>query len=238
MIFYFIRHGDPVYSPNSLTELGKRQAEAAAKRLAQHGIDEIYASTSNRALQTALPLSELVKKPIIQLDWCNEDYAWEEFTLTDENGNRNWLFSDKKTRTFLHSREITEMGFHWSDHQFFHEKVKEGIFRIDRETDRFLEQLGYLHDRENARYNIIKQNNKRIALFAHQGFSMAFLSSVLDIPYPVFASSFDITHTGISVIYFPDSIDGVTTPTMLEHSNDSHLYKEGLPTRYNNQILI
>ena len=28
MIFYYIRHGDPIYNPNGLTPLGARQAES------------------------------------------------------------------------------------------------------------------------------------------------------------------------------------------------------------------
>ena len=62
MLFFYIRHGDPIYDPDSLTALGKRQAEAVARRLALYGIDEIYASTSTRAIQTATPTSEILKK--------------------------------------------------------------------------------------------------------------------------------------------------------------------------------
>ena len=47
MLLFYIRHGDPIYNPDSLTPLGHRQAEAVAKRLALYGIDEIYASSSN-----------------------------------------------------------------------------------------------------------------------------------------------------------------------------------------------
>ena len=76
MLIYYIRHGDPVYDPDSLTELGKRQAEAIGKRLAGVDIGKIYASSSNRAIQTATPLSEMSKKEITVLDWCNEGYVW------------------------------------------------------------------------------------------------------------------------------------------------------------------
>ena len=41
MLLYFIRHGDPVYNPDSLTDLGKRQAEAVGRRLALYGIDRL-----------------------------------------------------------------------------------------------------------------------------------------------------------------------------------------------------
>ena len=54
MLLFYIRHGDPVYDPDSLTPLGARQAEALAKRLARHGLDRIYASSSNRAMLTAM----------------------------------------------------------------------------------------------------------------------------------------------------------------------------------------
>ena len=64
MILYYIRHGDPIYHPDSLTPLGKREAEAVAKRLAVYGVDGIYSSTSNRAIETAAPLAELLKKEL------------------------------------------------------------------------------------------------------------------------------------------------------------------------------
>ena len=41
MILYYLRHGDPIYSPDSLTPLGHEQAKALAKRLATYGLDEI-----------------------------------------------------------------------------------------------------------------------------------------------------------------------------------------------------
>ena len=37
MIFFYIRHGDPIYNPDSLTPLGMRQADAIAKRLSLYG---------------------------------------------------------------------------------------------------------------------------------------------------------------------------------------------------------
>ena len=44
MLLFYVRHGDPIYSPDSLTPLGERQAEAIAKRLSLYGIDDIYTS--------------------------------------------------------------------------------------------------------------------------------------------------------------------------------------------------
>ena len=238
MILYFIRHGDPIYAPDSLTELGKRQAEAVAKRLAMHGIDEIYSSTSNRAKMTAQPLSEIIKKPINELDWCNECYAWEEFTVTNEQNKTNWMFWDKAVRNKFRSKEILLLGNKWYEDTFFDKKVEKGVKRINAEIDGFLSQFGFIHNRENAIYEVRRNCDKRIVLFAHQGFSMMFFSSLLDIPYPLFSTHFDITHTGVSTIYFPDNLGEEVIPKILSFSNDSHIYKEDLPTKFCNGFYI
>ena len=74
-----------------------------------------------------------------------------------------------------------------------------------------------------------------MALFAHQGFGLAFLSSVMGIPYPTFCTHFDMTHSGMTVIEF-SSKPGLTAPRILQLSNDSHIYADGLPTNYNNEL--
>ena len=33
MIFYYVRHGEPIYNPDSLTEYGHAQAEALVARM-------------------------------------------------------------------------------------------------------------------------------------------------------------------------------------------------------------
>ena len=80
MLLYYIRHGDPTYDPDELTPLGKRQAEAVARRLSQYGLDEIYVSSSNRAQETCRPTCEILKKVPVTLDWTNEKYAWRQLT--------------------------------------------------------------------------------------------------------------------------------------------------------------
>ena len=73
---------------------------------------------------------------------------------------------------------------------------------------------------------------KRVALFAHQGFSTLFFSCLMDIPYPLFATRFNISHSAFSVVDFAAGSD-ISEPQILTLSSDAHLYKEGLPLRYN-----
>ncbi len=233
MILFYVRHGDPIYDPDSLTPLGKRQAEAVAKRLSLYGIDKIYASTSNRAILTATPSCEMMHKDMELLDFCNEEHAWEELTV-ERNGVKNWLFQDTASRLLFTDEKVILSGYNWTDYPEF-TQYKKGMTRIYDESFEFLKSLGYEHIRNSGKYKIIKPNNERIALFAHQGFGLAFLSTILDIPYPVFVNHFDMCHTGMTVIEFQEE-NGFAIPRILTLSSDSHLYREGLPTKYNNEI--
>ena len=238
MILYYIRHGDPIYRPDSLTPLGKREAEAVAKRLAVYGVDAIYSSTSNRAIETAAPLAELLKKEPVQLDFANEKYASMEFGVPDpeKEGKRRWAWGFPEYAQAMLSPEVRAMGDAWWTHPAFAQcGFGEGIARVNRESDSFLKTLGYVHDRENHVYYAEQPNDQRIALFAHAGFGFVFLSSILDIPYPDFCTHFDMRTSGMTVIDFRQHGDFVV-PKVLTYSSDSHIYKEGLPLAYNGHI--
>ena len=73
MKIVFIRHGDPNYDEDCLTELGHKQAKIAAQRLLSEGIEEIYSSPLGRARQTAQAFSEASGiKDIKILDFMQE----------------------------------------------------------------------------------------------------------------------------------------------------------------------
>jgi len=235
VLFYYIRHGDPIYNPDSLTPLGIRQAEAVAKRLALYGLDKIYCSTSNRVIMTAKPTCEILKKEPTLLDFANEKHAWKDFTIEKEEGKgKTWLFLNRRVVEFFNSKEIRDLGDRWFDHPKFKAyNYEKGINRIYDESDKLFELLGYKHERYTGRYKVDKSNDERVALFAHQGFGLAFLSCLLDIPYPTFCTHFDMNHTGVTVIEFREE-NGYSIPKILTLSSDSHLYREGLPTKYQN----
>ncbi len=229
MLFFYVRHGDPIYNPDSLTPLGHRQAEAVAKRLASFGLDEIYASTSNRAILTATPTSELTKREITKLDFANEGHAWAELTVNTPEGKR-WLFALTEIKELFHTKEMRELGFKWYEHPALKEyNYQAGIERIQRESDAFFESLGYKHEGD-GKYKVVAKNDKRVALFAHAGFGIAFLSCLLGIPYPMFSSHFDIGLSSVTVINFAEE-NGYAYPKVITYSNDSHIYREGLPTK-------
>lgn len=53
MELWIIRHGDPDYVHDSLTEKGVREAKLLAERLSKYNISKIYCSPLGRAQKTA-----------------------------------------------------------------------------------------------------------------------------------------------------------------------------------------
>lgn len=233
MLFFYVRHGQPIYDPDSLTQLGHRQAEALAKRMKESKPDKIFASSSTRAIMTAEPTAEVLAKDIEILDWCNEAHAWEELTVEYAENKKTWAFYHKETRELFLTPEVRKLGMEWYTYPGL-EKYEKGIKRIQEETDKFLLELGYRHDHERNGYVPVRPNDDRIALFAHQGFGLAFLSCLLDIPYTQLSTHFDIGHSGMTVIEFGK--EDLVVPKVLQWSNDSHIFAAGIPTEYQGQI--
>ena len=149
-------------------------------------------------------------------------------------GIHTWCFYDPVILELFRSREVRALGNEWYKHPAFAQyDFAEGVQYINAAVDEFFLSLGYRHDRENCRYEIVEPNNERVALFAHQGMGLYFFSSMLDIPYPEFSTHFDFGHSSMSVINFEQKGKYVY-PKVLQTSNDAHLYRDGLMSGYGN----
>ncbi len=242
MLFFYLRHGEPIYDPDSLTEHGREQALALSKRLSRYNFDQIYASTSKRAIDTAAPTAKALGKEIVTLDFCHEVRAWWDTSIDIGDGKRDWIFSNPESIAKIHTPEVLALGDRVYQHPYFKERIiaeSEGLERIRREIYAFFETLGFSHDAERQCFhrNALEKTPERVALFAHEGFGMAFFSVLLDIPYPIFSTRFSISFTGMTVIEFDESNECIV-PRVLQLSNDSHIYKEGLPTNYKNRLFF
>ncbi|MDR2558236.1 MAG: histidine phosphatase family protein [Oscillospiraceae bacterium] len=227
MLLYIIRHGEPDYTTDSLTENGKKQALALAERLRNHRFDEIYSSPLGRAVQTAQPTCDLLNIPYKIEEWMSEDLAWDDFSSVDENGVKNWAFGCQNTK--LHS------DGDWHENPVFSscKSALGGYRRITGCSDEFLARLGY--GRDGKVYKILNPSEKRIAAFCHHGLGTSWLSYLLSIPPNIFWSSFNIAHSSVTILEFANNADGYTAPQCVCLSDISHIYKERLPL---NSVII
>ncbi len=246
MLIFYVRHGDPIYNPNQLTPLGERQAESVARRLARFGMDEIYSSTSNRAMQTAEPLCRLLGKEVTALDFLNERNV-SHVMMPSDHGGKAWIWAHPYYSEVLASREVREMGDRWYENPaLIHIPMGDVIHSVGQELDALLAIHGYEHDTERGLYRVTKRSNeKRIAIFAHEGMGKVVMSHLLDVPFPYYATHFEMEHTGVTVIRlddgslkYPDEAREYARARVLTLSNDAHLYHDGFAPVHHSHKMI
>ena len=89
MQILIIRHGEPDYAVDSLTEKGWREAELLADRLSAMKIDAFYASPLGRAQDTARATLERMHREARTLDWLHE---FRGTVLDPKTGKRSYAW--------------------------------------------------------------------------------------------------------------------------------------------------
>ena len=225
MRLVLVRHGDPNYEFDCLTELGHEQAKVVAQRLMEEGIQKIYCSPQGRAQQTAQPFAELSGlKEIETLEFMKEI----RFGCLEDlfrKGNP-WICSGKLMHEGVDLRDPK-----WREFEDFADNTATvDVDSVIAGVDEWLASLGY--KREGLYYRCTNEDDekKTYVLFSHGGSSTALLSHVLNLSFPHACMMFGhIPHTCITVLRF-DRRPGMLSMPLLEYAIDArHLneLKEG-----------
>ena len=108
MLLYIIRHGDPDYTTDTLTEKGKFQAERVGERLAAIGIDRVFSSPLGRARETAAPLCRRLGLECGIEEWARDTYCYPAVFGTKDGFLAAYYHSDGGTYT-LAATKITKV---------------------------------------------------------------------------------------------------------------------------------
>ena len=216
MRLIFIRHGDPNYALDCLTELGVRQAEAVSFRLENEQIDKIYSSTMGRAVETATATADRLGLPILErLSFMDERWApthtfsfahphpWAEADALAEEGLSLFELDPQKTEWFGDAARLA------------YDQEMRGAF------DNWLATLGY--KREGQYYRCVKENNDVIALFSHAGSSSRVMAHLMNLPFVYFCHMFRLAHTSICIFDFGGSSDTLVTPKARLMNDSKHI---------------
>lgn len=220
MKLFIIRHGEPNYALDCLTEAGHEQAKKVAERFKDLKIDRLYSSTHGRALLTASYTAKLHHKRIIKAEWAKEDKGWAYF-----NTNGRWCFFDEELKPYFQSEHLKALGNDWyKDPKIQETKIPEGIEIMRKDSDEFLLSLGYKHNRDKHIYYHVGKSPNVVFLFAHGGFAFSFLSAILEEPYNTFTTErHDLYFTAVVEVDFDD---GDCFPKMVMYNDYSHLKDE------------
>ena len=214
MILHIIRHADPDYANNTITEFGKQEAEALAVYMRNVPLDKIYTSPLGRAIDTALPTCREKGLGHTVLPWTAE--SMDYMRPCDMPGNCSYTFT------------LTEGVRDFTD--LTSESRNGSIEMLVQNSDAFLTSLGY--ERCGARYKVLRRNDENIAVFCHGGFGAAWISHLLLRPAQLSWLDIRLQTTGITTFEF--RCDGeYTFPILHQLGAIPHITLAGL--RINNR---
>ena len=108
MRILLIRHGDPDYVNDTLTEKGRREATLLAKRAVSMNMGECYKSPLGRAQDTAAPCLESTGKTAEILDWLQEFPAQVDL---NKNPELEKAYPDVKKKGSISNLELHGIWF-------------------------------------------------------------------------------------------------------------------------------
>ena len=114
MRIILVRHGEPDYEHDCLTPAGRIQALAAADRLKDESISEIWSSSMGRALETAQPTANALNLPVKTADFIREVHWGSRDGSPVFAGGHPWNIVDEMAR-----RGDNLLSPDWREHPFF-----------------------------------------------------------------------------------------------------------------------
>ena len=215
MRLILVRHGDPNYELDCLTELGHKQAKIAAQRLLEEEIEKIYCSPQGRAQQTAQPFAEISGIGTINTLEFMREIRFGPIDALYQSGNP-WMCA----LDLMHNGTDLQDP-NWRKYpEFINNTATIDVDKVMAGTDEWLATLGY--EREGLYYRCTAEDDRKrtFVLFSHGGSSTALLSRVLNIPFPHLCVVFGhVPHTCITSLRF-DRKPGSLAMPILEYAAD------------------
>jgi len=227
MRILIVRHGDPDYSIDGLTEKGKVEVELLSKKLMREDITAIYCSPLGRARMTAAPTAKKKNMDVTVLDWLREfDYA--SITLPYAEGKKcPWDLLPEFVAGYDKIYSPTE----WRECDFIkNSKVSECYDEVVSKFDELL--LSYGYERDGYNYKAIRPNHDTIVLVCHFGLSAVLLSHLMNCsPYSIWQNMV-AAPSSVTTVYTEERREGIASMRIPSIGDISHLYAGGEPPAF------
>ncbi len=225
MRLLIIRHGDPDYVNDTLTEKGRREAMLLAEKLKKEKIDYIYASPLGRAKDTAAYTANALN----MAEQVTVEPLFREFnrdrSVILPDGTERRLIWDLLPEYWTRQPELYDRE-KWKTHpDLGHGDVVSYYEQVVNRLDEILQKHGYT--REGNYYKVEKGNTDTVAIFCHFGLEMILLSHLANIsPFPLLHHFVALT-TSVTTLYTEERREGIATFRCCGFGDISHLYAGG-----------
>ena len=220
MKILIVRHADPDYSVDSLTEQGRKEAELLSRLLIKKDIKAFYVSPLGRALDTAAyTLCKLSQKAVV-CDWLKEFPA--VIDRPDRKNSIPWDWRPKDWTDFDGFFNISD----WTTHPIMQNSDIEKEYNyVTGELDKLLKKHGY--ERDGRKYKVVSPNEDTIVFFCHFGLECVLLSHLVNISPMQLWHGFCAAPSSVTTITTEEREKGIAYFRINAFGDTSHLYIGG-----------
>ena len=219
MQLLIIRHAEPDYSIDSLTEKGWREAEALSKYMEHVPVNEFYVSPLGRAQDTASLTLKRLNKTATTLPWLKEFPARVKHLdrPNELHAAWDWLPEDWANNPMFYDVN------NWYKHPIFEEaNVKEIYDDVIKNFRSFLKDHGY--EKLGNTYKVLNSNHDTICFFCHFGIECVLLSDLFSVSPMTMWHDLAAAPSSISSIYTEERKEGTASFRMNYFGSTTHLY--------------
>ena len=223
MEIVFIRHGDPNYELDALTEKGILEAKALIPRIEKMNADYYYVSPLGRARQTAQIAMERIDKEAEVKDWLKEFPAVVEHICEPNPGPQCW--------DWMPSDWAKEPSFYDIDRFYDHPvmangHVKEIYEDVLRHFDALLKKHGYA--KNGKTFDVLNGNHDTLCFFCHFGIECVLLSYLINVSPMILWHGFVAAPSSVTIVNTEERQKGIASFRISHFGDTSHLDASGL----------
>ncbi len=222
MRLMIIRHAEPDYTIDSLTEKGWREAELLAERIARIPVRAFYVSPLGRARDTASVTLKKMGRTAVECEWLKE--FCPEINRPDRTDRKkcawDWLPQDWTGEEDFFRRDL------WASNAVMREgNVWEEYQRVIAHFDALLGEHGY--EREGEYYRVRRANRDTVVFFCHFGLECVLLSRLMNVSPMILWHHFCAAPSSVTTVYTEERRRGIASFRAASFGDISHLYAGG-----------
>lgn len=219
MRLIIIRHGDPDYEHDTLTEKGWKEAELLADRISRLDVKEFYVSPLGRAKDTASLTLKKMNRTATECEWLREfkSKIWRPDVTDRQMIPWDWLPQDwMKDERFFHYED-------WKQNEHMQAGDPEEQYDwVVSNLDQLLKEHGY--ERDGKYYRVNQANTDTIVFFCHFGLECAVLSHLINVSPMIMWHHFCAAPTSVTTVFTEERRKGIADFRIQSFGDLSHLY--------------
>lgn len=231
MKLLIVRHGDPDYEHDTLTEKGCREAILLSERLSALDVDTFFCSPLGRARKTASYTLEKLGRQAVICDWLRE---FDTVPVKDPFTGEDHLPWDQLPEYWTEFPEFYDKD-RWLTHPMMSGAgIEPAVKAVYSGLDGLLAEHGYR--RTGGYYTAERPNSDTLVFFCHFGVTCVLLSHLLGIsPMVLWHGAVALT-TSVTTLVTEERREGKAYFRMNGFGDISHLYAGGEPAAFSGRF--